>query len=181
MSYSDLQKALSLAPDCKFYTTAGGKTETDIAKSEQLLNIKFSSQCLEFYRKCGYLSFFGNEIFGINPVLDSGVLAGNSVAFALNDRADYNLPSEWLPIYDFDDGSKAYLDYSSLNNDNEPPVIEAIFNGEEYVVIQQIAEDLGSFILKLVEEQLKDIKTIRPNEEKQKRKFGLLDKIIGRT
>lgn len=179
MSYLDLQKALSLAPDCKFYTTAGGKTETDIAKSEQLLNIKFSKQNTEFYRKCGYLSFFGNEIFGINPNVESGVLEGNSVAFALNDRAAYNLPSAWLPIYNFDDGIMAYLDYSSLNNDNEPPVIEAIFDGEEYVVIQQIAEDLGSFILNLVEEQLKDIKTTKPNEEKQKRKFGLFGKIIG--
>lgn len=181
MSYLDLQKALSLAPDCRFYTTAGGKSETDIAESEQLLNIRFSKQSLEFYRKCGYLSFFGNEIFGINPNMESGVLEGNSVAFALNDRAAYNLPSAWLPIYNFDDGIMAYLDYSSLNNDNEPPVIAAIFDGEEYVVTQQIAEDLGSFILNLVEEQLKDIKTTKPNEEKQKRKFGLLDKIIGRT
>ncbi len=153
MSYSDLQKALSLAPECEFYTTAGGKSESDIAKSEQMLGIKFSEQCLEFYRKCGYLSFFGNEIFGINPD-NLEILAGNSVAFALNDRDAYNLPSKWLPLYDFDDGDMAYLDYSSLNNDNEPPVISAFFDGEEYVVSEQIAEDLGSFILRLVEEQL---------------------------
>ena len=131
MSYSDLQKALSLAPNCKFYTTAGGKSETDIAKSEQALNIKFSKQCLEFYKKCGYLSFYGNEIFGINPD-DLEILTGNSVAFALNDRAVYSLPLKWLPVYEFGDGSMACLDYSSLNNDNEPPVIAAFFNGEEY-------------------------------------------------
>lgn len=177
MSYSDLQKALSLAPNCKFYTTAGGKSETDIAKSEQALNIKFSKQCLEFYKKCGYLSFYGNEIFGINPD-DLETLTGNSVAFALNDRAVYSLPLKWLPVYEFGDGSMACLDYSSLNNDNEPPVIAAFFNGEEYVVIQQIAEDLGSFILKLVEEQLKDIKNIKPYGEPKKRKFSLLGKII---
>lgn len=177
MSYADLQKALSLAPDCKFYTTVGGKSETDIAKSEQLLNIKFSNQCLEFYRKCGYLSFFGTEIYGINPN-DLETLAGNSVAFALNDRVAYNLPSEWLPIYDFGDGSMAYLDYSFLNNDNEPSVIASFFDGEEYVVAEQIAEDLGSFILNLVEEQLKDIKTEKLNDEPKKRKFSLLDKLI---
>ncbi len=153
MSYSDLQNALSLAPECKFYTTAGGKSESDIKKSEQMLNIKFSKQCLDFYEKCGYLSFFGNEIFGINPD-NLEILSGNSVAFALNDRETYGLPSSWLPIYDFDDGDMAYLDYSSLNDDNEPPVISAFFNGEEYVVSEQIAEDIGSFILKLVEEQL---------------------------
>ncbi len=164
MSYSDLQKALSLAPECKFYTTAEGKSEADIAKSEQILNIKFSKQCLEFYRKCGYLSFFGNEIFGINPD-NLEILSGNSVAFALNDREAYNLPSKWLPIYDFDDGNMAYLDYSSLNDDDEPPVISAFFDGEEYVVSEQIAEDLGCFILRLVEEQL--------SNQPKKHKFSL--------
>lgn len=168
MSYSDLQKALSLAPECKFYTTAGGKSESDIAKSEQMLNIKFSKQCLEFYRKCGYLSFFGNEIFGINPD-NLEILSGNSVAFALNARETYGLPSNWLPIYDFDDGNMAYLDYSSLNKDNEPPVISAFFDGEKYVVSEQIAEDLGCFILQLVEEQLP--------KQPQKHKFSLFGRL----
>lgn len=168
MSYSDLQKALSLAHECEFYTTAGGKSESDIAKSEQMLDIKFSKQCLDFYEKCGYLSFFGNEIFGINPD-NLEILSGNSVAFALNDRDAYNLPSKWLPIYDFDDGDMAYLDYSSLNGDGEPPVISAFFDGEEYVVSEQIAEDLGSFILRLVEEQLLN--------QPKKHKFGFFGRL----
>lgn len=66
----------------KVYTTAGGKTEAEIKKSETLLSVSFSSQCKEFYEKYGYLSFFGNEIFGINPDDDSGILEGNSVAYA---------------------------------------------------------------------------------------------------
>ena len=49
MSYTNFIKAMELAPKCKFYTTAGGKTEEEIRKSEQILNIKFSNQCREFY------------------------------------------------------------------------------------------------------------------------------------
>lgn len=41
-----------------------------------MLNIKFSNQSIEFYKKYGYLSFYGNEIFGIDPDDDSGILRG---------------------------------------------------------------------------------------------------------
>ncbi len=101
--------------------------------SEELLNIKFSKQSLEFYEKSGYLSFYGNEIFGID---------------------EYGLPNEWIPIYNFQDGNMAYLDYSSLNSENEPRVIMAFYNGKEYEVSEILAEDFGEFLLKLVQEQL---------------------------
>lgn len=154
MSYQNFVKAMELAPKCKFYTTDGGKTEEEITKSEQMLDVEFSKQSREFYEKYGYLSFFGNEIFGIDPDDDSGELEGNSVAYALNDREEYNLPSQWIPFYDFGDGSMAYLDYSSLNTEKEPRVIQAIFNGAEYEIIETLAEDFGDFVLQLVQEQL---------------------------
>lgn len=90
MSYTNFIKAMELAPKCKFYTTAGGKSEEEIDMSEKKLGISFSPQCKEFYKKYGYLSFFGNEIYGIDPEDDSGILEGNSVAYALNDREEYN-------------------------------------------------------------------------------------------
>ncbi len=156
MSYLDFEKAMSLAPKCKFYTTVGGKTNDEIKKAEKLLNMNFSKQCNEFYEKYGYMSFLGNEIFGIDSDDDSGILEGNSVEYALNDREEYNLPVHWLPIYNYEDGNMAYLDYSSLNDEEEPLVIMAFYNGENYEVVETVAEDFGSFILKLVEEQLKD-------------------------
>lgn len=156
MSYTNFVKAMELAPRCKFYTTAGGKTEAEIKKSETLLGVSFSSQCKEFYEKYGYLSFFGNEIFGIDPDDDSGILEGNSVAYALNDREEYNLPKEWIPIYNFDDGNMAYLDYSSLNIEKEPRVIMAFYNGNKYEIVKTLAEDMGDFILQLVEEQIEE-------------------------
>lgn len=155
MSYQNFKDAMKLAPKCKFYTTDGGKNEAEIKKSEELLGVKFSKQCREFYEKYGYLSFYGNEIFGIDPDDDSGELEGNSVAYALNDRAEYNLPLAWIPLYNFDDGCMAYLDYASLNAEGEPCVIAAAYNGSEYEIEETVAEDLGEFILQLVQEQLK--------------------------
>ena len=154
MSYSNLVKAMELAPKCRFFTTAGGKTEEEIRKSEKMLNVMFSNQCREFYKKFGYLSFYGNEIFGIDPNDDSGILEGNSVAYALNDRKELNLPIEWIPIYDFGDGNMAYLDYSSLNSEKEPQIIMAFYNGTEYEIVEILAEDLGEFLLELVNEQI---------------------------
>ena len=47
-----------------------------------------------------------------------------------------------------------YLDYSSLNDDGEPCVITARFNGSAYQAEETIAEDFGNFVLQLVKEQL---------------------------
>ena len=146
---------MALAPKCKFYTTVGGKTKEEIKKSEELLKVKFSKQCNEFYEKYGYLSFGGNEIFGIDPDDDSGILEGNSVTYAINDREEFNLPNKWIPIYNFEDGNMAYLDYSSMNSDNEPKVIMAFYNGNEFEIVEDLAEDFGAFLMELVQEQLK--------------------------
>lgn len=147
---------MELAPKCKFYTTVGGKTEEEIKKAEQLLDVSFSNQCREFYTKYGYLSFYGNEILGIDPDDASGILEGNSIAYAINDREEYNLPKEWIPIYNFEDGNMAYLDYSSLNAEKEPKVIMAFHNGTEYEIAETLAEDFGDFIWQLVQEQVDD-------------------------
>jgi hypothetical protein len=154
VSYQNFEKAMLLAQKCKFYTTAGGKTRGEILKSEDLLGIKFSKQCLEFYKRYGYLSFFGSEIFGIDPDDDSGILEGNSVAYALNDRKKYHLPLSWVPIYNYEDGNMAYLDFSNRNPDGEPRVIMCMHTREKYEMIEVIAEDFGDFLLQLVEQQL---------------------------
>ena len=48
----------------------------------------------------------------------------------------------------------AYLDYSSLNRENEPRVLAAFYNGKKFEVTETVAEDLGDFILGLVQEQV---------------------------
>ena len=69
----------------------------------------------------------------------------------LNDK---RVKEEWIPTYNFDDGYMAYLDYSSLNEEAEPCVIVAGYDGSEYQVEETIAEDFGEFVLELVKEQI---------------------------
>jgi hypothetical protein len=154
MSYQNFEKALELAKQCRFYTIKGEWTNEVVTKAEELFGLKFSKQNFEFFKSLGYLSFAGNEFYGICKDDFSGTYACCAIEATLQDRTKLNLPPKWLTLYFFDDGYYGYLDYSQLNEDGEPPVIMAIYNGQEYVVIEKIAEDFGDFLLKLVEEQL---------------------------
>ena len=156
MSYLNFQKAKELAKQCNDYYTGKSKTTEEIIKSEEMLGMKFSKQLLDYYSGIGYLSFLGIEIYRIYPNSKSGTMAGNSIASALHDREKYNLSSKWLPIYFFDDGYMGYLDYSQINEEGEPPVIMAVYDGSEYVVVEKVAEDFGDFLPLLVEEQLSE-------------------------
>lgn len=154
MSILNFEKGIELAKKCDFYTTVGGKSDEIILKAEKLFGHKFSNQNYQFFKRLGYLSFFGNEVYGICKDDFTGSYTGCAIEAALYDREKYDLPKKWLPIYFFDDGYMGYLDYSQLNEEGEPPVIMAIYNGKEYIVTQKVSEDLGDFILELVEEQL---------------------------
>lgn len=151
MSYQNFEAAMELAKSCDYYTTGGGKTQEEISRAEALLGVKFSPQCRAFYAKYGYLSFYGCEIFGIDPDhLDE--MEGNSVACALHDRKETALPAHLIPIYNLDDGCVAYLDYASCNAEGEPRVVMAVYNGSAYEIMDTLAEDFGDFALRLVQE-----------------------------
>lgn len=152
MSYSNFIKAMELAKKCKYFFSENGRSEDEINRAEDMLGIKFSKECLEFYLHYGYLSFVGNEIFGIYPDDMTGEPEGNSLAYALEERINNGLSPNWVPIYNYNDGNMAYLDYSNLNESMEPRVIEAFYDGKNYVTVGVEAEDFGDFILRLVEE-----------------------------
>lgn len=156
MSYTNYQKAIELAKQCTGYWVGDTVSEQAIQRSEELLGLKFSKQNREYYSKLGYLSFFGCETYSIDPDDNSGILEGNSVAYALNERAKFKLPQAWLPIYSYDDGYLGFLDYSQLNSEGEPSVIMGVYNGEEYVMIDKVADDFGDFLMELVNDQLED-------------------------
>jgi hypothetical protein len=155
MSFHNFEKALEMAQECKFYTTKGGTSDAVILKAEELFGYKFSRQTYEFLKKIGYMSFNGYEFFGICKDDFSGIPHGNMIEATLADRKDFNLPSEWLTIFFFDDGYYGYLDYSQLNEEGEPPVIMAIYNGEKYEVVKKVSSDFGDFIMERVERGLK--------------------------
>lgn len=154
MSYKKFLEAIKLSSKCNGYLIGGEKPNDVIINAENILDLKFSKQNYEYFKKLGFLEFEGNEIYGI--ILDNftGTCTGASVETAINERKKYNLPKQWLPIYFFDDGYMGYLDYSNLNEYGEPPVIMAIYTGENYEVVEKVAEDLGDFLLNLVNEQL---------------------------
>jgi len=161
MGFQNFEKALELAKQCRGYMSVGckvvggGKSDEVISHGEKLIGFKFSRQTYEFFKRVGFLMFSGKEIYGI--VMDdfSGDTEDNAVEFSLKQRKEWKLPKEWLCIYNFGfDGYMGYLDYSDLNADGEPPVIMAVGAGKKYIVAERVAEDLGDFILGLVEEQL---------------------------
>ena len=175
MSYQDFQKAMELAPTCESYYSRGGTTIRKIRKAERLLGVRFSKQCREFYEKYNYISFSGYEVEGIDP--DSKFpLAGNAVATALAERKERDLPKKWVPLLEeCFDGLVVYMDYSQRNAEGEPRIIEAVYtNGEhfadedeenggkrkkhcKYKVTEVLAEDLGEYLLSIVEEALEDM------------------------
>lgn len=135
MSYANFVKALELAPQCKFYTTAGGKSDEEIGASEKILGVTFSKQCKEFYKKLGYLSFFGNEIFGIDPYDDSGILEGNSVAYVVG--------LVLLCCISVVAVIKCFSVFSSI----EQPMIEAIFEHCNFTFISTVCAVCGYYCL----------------------------------
>ena len=154
MSYQNFEKALELAKQCEGYSDGGGKPSEVVDRGEELIGFKFSRQTFQYFNQYGFIEFFGNEIFGIIKDDFSGGHAGCAIEATLQDRNEYGLPPEWLTIYSFDDGHYGYLDYSQLDEDGEPAVIMAIYNGSEYIVVEKVADDFGEFLLTLVEEQL---------------------------
>jgi len=154
LSYGNFQNAITLSKQCVGYSDGGGKSEAVIKKAEKLFGYKLSPQTHEYFSRLGFLEFYGHEFYGIIKDDFSGTYVGCSIEATLADRREYNLPKEWLVIYFFDDGYMGYLDYSQLNAEGEPPVIMAILDEQKYVVAERVAEDLGDFILELVEQQL---------------------------
>lgn len=176
MSYQDFKKAMALAPQCRFYEVDEGISEEVICRAEEILGFQFSKQSREFYKNHNYLSFYGNEIYGILPD-EPEVLVGNSVGYALKARKEYGLPREWLPLCDNgDDGCVVFADYSELNAEDEPRIIEALYSDEwydqdveneqiteteascKYRITEVLADDFGEFLLGLVEKELAEQK-----------------------
>lgn len=154
MSYNNFLKALELSKECNGYEILGNVKETKIREAEKILSISFSRQHFDYYKKIGLLSYYGSEFYGLSNRELTGLPGSNSVLLALTERKETSLPHEWIPIYFLDGGYNAYLDYSNLNENEEPRIISAYYNGNNYIVNEILAEDLGDFILTMVKEQL---------------------------
>lgn len=152
MSYDNFKEVCQMLREIPGYESSGGKPQSEIRQAEAALNICFSRQFSEFLQQYDYVDFDGGEIFGIKDGADSTILEGNFVAYTLYDRKHYNMPRNWIPVYNFYDSSLAYADYSVLNGEKEPRVIRAYYDGrkKKYEVIEVLADDFGDFLRLLI-------------------------------
>lgn len=152
MSYRNYQEAVELFSKCENYCHGNGVSPEVITKAEKLLGLHFSNQLTEYLTTYGYIDFFGVELYGIvDPELSSEEIEGCMVEWALAERENNSLNPNWLPICFEDDGCMAFLDFENCNANGEPQVILAEDTGNGYEMTEEIAEDLGEYMLQLAE------------------------------
>ena len=154
MDIQGFELVLEKAKQCEYYDPAEGKSTAVIKHAEELLGLSFSPQLNYYLSHIGYLSFAGNEFLGILKDDFNGTPAMNIVEFALQQRAQFDLPKSWIPIYIMGDGSIAFLDSSRCNTEGEPPVILGLYSGTAFVDQGVIAEDYGDFMEQRINQQL---------------------------
>lgn len=157
MSYNNYIKAMKFAKKCDDYCIGEGVSDEVIGKAEELINLKLSKQVKEYLKTCGYMEFLGVELYGIvKNDFSSKDIEGCMIEWTLDQRKKSNLNSKWLPICFEDDGYMAMLDFENMNADNEPIVILVAETESGYEMTEKIAEDLGEYILELVNTQLEE-------------------------
>lgn len=150
MGIDKLKNTLNKAKNQPEYFIKGVSPESVIDKAESLLGIKLSEQHRYFYLEIGYLSFNGNEIYGICKNDFSGTSVICAIETTLKQRKKEKLPHNWVLFTDL--GNKlGYLDYSDLNKNGEPPVIMVNYDGKSQNKIDVISQDIASFIESLIE------------------------------
>ncbi|MGN1403398.1 MAG: SMI1/KNR4 family protein [Ruminococcus sp.] len=155
MSYKTLKKAMKIAKKCDGYDCGDGISNAVLERAQELLGVTFSRQLSEYLKKYGWIEFYGVEIYGItNPELSSDVYEGCLVEWTLHERETSGLPQKWVAIRFEDDGMMAFLDFGNCDEDGEPRVILAENQGSGYVELEELAEDLGDYLLELAEDAL---------------------------
>ena len=80
MSYQNYKEAMKIAPKCRFYTTAGGKTQEEISKSEELLSVNSPNSAENFMNNTGICLSLGMRFL----VLTRMILPANWNAIPLH-------------------------------------------------------------------------------------------------
>ncbi len=158
MSKQSFDKAVRLVKKCEGFD-CGEKVSSDvIEKAEQLLGLKFSEQERAYLSEFGYIELDGVELYGIinEDFEDDGEYEGCMVEWTLHERKAGNIRWEWIALQFVDEGGMMFLDHSDLDENGEPKVIFAEDDGEGYKKIGRSADDLGDYLLELVEEQIED-------------------------
>ncbi|MBR1663363.1 MAG: SMI1/KNR4 family protein [Ruminococcus sp.] len=156
MSKTSFDRAIKLVKKCDDYCCGGKKPKKVVERAQQLLGFSLSQQETEYLTKFGYIEFFGVELYGIinEEFEDDGEYEGCMVEWTLNERKTGSISDKWVALKFDDDGGMVFLDHSDINDNGEPKVILSEFDGQMYKKIEILADDLGEYLLELVEEQL---------------------------
>lgn len=154
MSYKNYEETIIKAKQFDDYLDAGSMDSKMLEKIVLTLGFSLSKQNYDYWKNYGFITFSSVMLYGIGKNTFSGKPGYNAVNTMLVDQKEFNLPKLWVPIYGFGDENMAYFNYDDINSENEPAIISAHYNGEKYIISEKVSDDLGDFILKLVEEQL---------------------------
>ncbi|PGZ90922.1 SMI1/KNR4 family protein [Bacillus sp. AFS029533] len=161
MGWSNYEKALALLEQNKVdYDFVSGCSDHLIEKAETALSLKFSKIYKHFINNYGAGVFATYEILGVthenfheSPTLDYP----DAVRFTLTKRRLKRLPENFITIIDYDPDIVYCLDFSKLNDENEPAVVS--FNlGEDWGEQKLIAEDFGDFLLEIIQDEIEALK-----------------------
>lgn len=156
MSLENYNKALQLMNRnenmCHF---AGPRTEELICLAEEAVGFKFSLIYRDFLKKFGAGNFGGQEVYGVidEDFEDSSV--PDAIWFTLTEREEAAFPENLIVIYDTGSEELFCLDFSKLNEMDEPKVVSFIpgqpLSSQSY---ETVANDFGDFLLDLVSKEI---------------------------
>lgn len=127
-----------------------------IKDAENYLNIKLPDSYKNFLEIYGFLSFGGQEIYGLidNDFINSEVL--DAFWLTMDFRKEFDLPHHIILISDIGDGSYYALDLTQMNDEQECPVVIWPVGGyDETPELEIVAPDFGTWFYDQVMEQIK--------------------------
>ena len=127
------------------FTPVTGEIISDIQK---IVKNKFPYTYINFLKKFGHLSFGSEEIFG---VYGEDLTKSHMLKWTLEARNKWHMPSNLVIIHELGDGTRDCLQINE-NDPDKSPVVE--YHDPESPV-RVIAPDFGTFLLELVEQEIK--------------------------
>lgn len=159
MSYQDYEEALRLMKDNEEFSDFVGERPGSLVKrAEDKLNVQFPATYRNFLLNYGAGNFGAEEIYGVIDDSFEHSAIPNGIWLNLDERSQSGFPEHLVIIYHTGFEEYFCLDFSKLNEYNEPPVVSYVIGVDlEDQVYEIIASDFGEFLLDRVKSQINSI------------------------
>jgi SMI1 / KNR4 family. len=152
-SYQEAKKIVLKNKDLADFV--GGRPSKLIKKAEEKLDLRFTGLYLDFLQTFGAGNFGAQEIYGIINEDFEHSSVPDAIWYTLTERIETNLPNNLLVIYDTGSDELFCLDFSKLNEKEEPKVISFVPEIElKNQAHEIIANDFGDFLFNLVKQEI---------------------------